>query len=85
MAKLESATAVRRTLQRGNVSDIPNEKTIRHIYDKFLETGSVEDRERPGRPSSVTEEKKEEIVEALAKTPMTIIHLKKEEGWVFFE
>ncbi len=73
MAKLESATAVRRTLQRENVSDIPTEKTIRHIYDKFLETGSVEDRERPGRPSSVTEEKKEEIVEALAKTPMTSI------------
>ena len=50
-----------------------SEKTIRHIYDKFLEIGWVEDQERSGRPSSITEEKKEEIVETLAKTFMASI------------
>ena len=73
MAKLESPREVRRILQREELSDIPTEKTIRNIYDKFLETGSVQDRERPGRSSSVTEEKKEQIAEILAKIPMTSV------------
>ena len=83
MTKSEPATAVRRTLQRENVSDIPTERTIRYIYDKFLETGSVEDRQRLGRPSSVTEEKEEEIAKALAKTPMASIRrLSRESEYV---
>ncbi len=73
MAKFESATTVRRTLQRENAADIPTEQTIRNIYDKFLETGSVEDREGQGRPSIMTEEKKEEIAEILATTSMTSV------------
>jgi ribosomal protein S25 len=61
MAKLESPTAVRRCLQQENVSDIPTRLTIQAIYDKFIETGSVKDRERSGRPSVVTEEVAAEI------------------------
>lgn len=73
MAKLESAVAVRRALQTEDVPNIPTEKTIRNIYNKFLETGSVHDRERPGRSSSITEEKKGEIVDVLQQTSMTSV------------
>ena len=43
------------------MSDIPTRLTIQAIYDKFIETGSVKDRERSGRPSIVTEELAAEI------------------------
>jgi hypothetical protein len=66
MAKLESPSSVRRHLQRENVSDVPSEKSIKAVYDKFIETGSVLDRERSGRPSLLTEEKLDEIEEVLS-------------------
>jgi transposase len=81
MTKFESPRETRRTLQRENTSDIPTERTIKNIYDKFLETSSVQDRERPGRSSSVAEEKKAEIIEVLERTPMnTIRSLSREEN-----
>ena len=73
MAKFESPRETRRALQRENTPDIPTEKAIKNIQDKFLETGSVQDRERSGRSSSMTEEKKQEIIEVLENTPMTTI------------
>ena len=73
MAKLESPTLVRRQLQRENVGDVPTVLTIKRIYDKFLETGSVKDRDRSRRPASVTPEKVAEISEVLAATPMTSV------------
>jgi transposase len=79
MAKLESATVVRRHLQREKVSDIPSENAIRSLYAKFLETGSVHDRERSGRPPSATTEKQDEIVEALTNKPVNSIRAVSQE------
>jgi hypothetical protein len=41
-AKLKYPSLVRRHFQRENRSDIPTEKTIKAIYNKFLQTGSVQ-------------------------------------------
>ena len=49
MAKLEYSGLVIRHFQRQNLSVIPYERTIRRIFDKFLETGTVHDRERSVR------------------------------------
>jgi hypothetical protein len=73
MAKLESPTLVRRQLQHKNVDDVPTVATIKRIYNKFLETGSVKDRDRSGRPASTIPEKITEISEVLAATPITIV------------
>jgi hypothetical protein len=73
MAKLESPVAVRRHLQPENMFDVPSENTIRNLYTKFLETGSVHDRTRSGRPSSTTTENTEQIEEVLATTSVNSI------------
>ncbi|CAF1477356.1 unnamed protein product, partial [Rotaria sordida] len=73
MAKLEYPSLVRRHFQRENRPDIPTEKTIKAIYNKFLQTGSVHDREQSGRPPSATAEKVEKIVEELTKNPINSI------------
>ncbi|CAF2520035.1 unnamed protein product [Rotaria sp. Silwood2] len=73
MARLESPSSVRRHFQRENMSDIPSEKTIKAIYDKFIETGSVHDRERSGRPSLMTTEKLDEIEEVLSDNAMVSV------------
>ena len=44
-AKLESYTLLRRW------ENIPSEKTIRRIFQKFKDTGSVHDLSKSGRPS----------------------------------
>ncbi|CAF3997062.1 unnamed protein product, partial [Rotaria sp. Silwood1] len=73
MARLESPSSVRRHFHRENMSDIPSEKTIKAIYDKFIETGSVHDRERSGRPSLMTTEKLDEIEEVLSDKAMVSV------------
>ncbi|CAF1446539.1 unnamed protein product [Rotaria sp. Silwood1] len=73
MARLESPSSVRRHFHRENMSDIPSEKTIKAIYDKFIETGSVHDRERSGRPSLMTTEKLDEIEEILSDNAMVSV------------
>ncbi|CAF0812160.1 unnamed protein product [Adineta ricciae] len=73
MAKLESLSPVRRYFQRENVSNIPSEKSIKAVYDKFIETGTVFDRQRSGRPSLMTEEKLDEIEEVLSTTSMVSV------------
>ncbi|CAF1151432.1 unnamed protein product [Didymodactylos carnosus] len=77
MAKLESTTAVRRHLQRENVSAIPSENTMRSLYAKFLETGSVHG--RSGRPPSATTEKQDQIAEVLTNKPMNSIRAVSQE------
>ena len=66
IAKSEYPKLVIRHFQRENLPVIPCERTIRRIFDKFLETGTVHDRERSGRPSTATDEKIEEITEVLS-------------------
>ncbi len=46
MAILESPSSVRRHFQVENVSNVPSEKSIKAVYNKFIETGSVLDRKR---------------------------------------
>ena len=52
MAKYESVTAVKRKLEREGFQHKPTDKTIRFLYERFSETGSVEDEVRLGRPNS---------------------------------
>ena len=65
MAKYESVTAVKRQLTKG-FQHKPTDQTIRLLYKKFLETGSVEDKVRSGRPnSSVNPENAQKVVAIL--------------------
>jgi len=73
MAKLEYSTFVRRNFQRDNLPYIPSENTIRSIFNKFVETGPIDDRERSGRPPTTTAEKVEEIAEVLANAPVNSV------------
>ena len=57
LAKFEPPVIVRRTLQAGFGQDTPTESIIRKIYQCFYESGTVEDRQRFGGPSTITEEK----------------------------
>ena len=55
-ADLQSPSSVRRYFQLENVSNVPPEKFIEAVYDKFTKIGSMLDREWSGRPASTTEE-----------------------------
>ena len=66
MAKYESITAVKRQLTKEGFQHKPTDQTIRLLYKKFLETGSVEDKVRSGRPnSSVNPENTQKVVAIL--------------------
>lgn len=70
MIKYESTTMVRRDLQRQNWKNIPSDPTMRSLLKKFLETGSVADRDRCGRPiTSVSDENCEAAAAYLADNP----------------
>ena len=73
MAKFESPIMVIRELQRQGAADIPVRQTIISIYQKFLKTGSVEDLDRTGRPSTITEDQIEKVEEILENEPMNTI------------
>lgn len=64
MAKFESPVMVIRDLQRQGITDIPTRQTISSIYQKFLDTGSVQNVNPPGRPSTITEDKIDEVEQA---------------------
>ena len=66
MAKYESFTAVKRRLAKERFHHKPRKQAIRLLYNKFLETGSVADRSRSGRPnSSVNPENAQRVVSIL--------------------
>jgi len=71
MAKFESPIMVIRELRRQGAAEIPERHTITSIYQRFLENGSVEDRTRSGRPSTITEDTINEVEEALNREPQT--------------
>ena len=52
MAKYESVTSVKGQLTKEGFQHKPTDQTIGLLYKKFLETGSVEDKVRSGRPNS---------------------------------
>ena len=51
MSKFESLTAVKCKLQAEFGKQIPSLDCIKNVFERFTETGTVEDRERSGRPS----------------------------------
>ena len=73
MAKFESPVMVIRELQRQGITNIPTRQTISSIYQKFLDTGSVQNVNPPGRPSTITEDKIDEVEQALTMQPMNSV------------
>ncbi|CAF1240464.1 unnamed protein product [Didymodactylos carnosus] len=73
MAKYESPVMVIRELRRRGTTNIPERRTVTSIYQKFLETGSVGDRAHTGRPSTITEDKAQEIQQILDDEPMNSV------------
>ena len=59
-----------RELQRRGTTNIPERHAITSIYQKVLETGSVGDRAHTGRPSTITEDKVQEIQQILNNEPV---------------
>ena len=73
MAKFESSTVVKLKLWTEFGKSTPGETTIREAFQRFCETGTVEDRERPGRPSEITEEKIDEVAEVIENEPQSSV------------
>ena len=81
-------TTVKCKLQAEFGKQTPNLNYIKHVFKRFAETGTVEDRERSGRPSVITEETVEKVhyvceaerrqsvrrVAAACSIPKTIVH-----------
>ena len=61
MDKLESLTTVKRRLQAEFGKQTPSLNCIKDVFERFTETGTVDDRERSGRPSVITEETVEKV------------------------
>ncbi|CAF0957579.1 unnamed protein product [Didymodactylos carnosus] len=73
MAKYESPVMVIRELRHRGTTNIPERHTVTSIYQKFLETGSVGDHAHTGRPSTITEDKVQEIQQILDDEPMNSV------------
>jgi hypothetical protein len=73
MAKFESPTIVERKLKAEFGKNAPKKDCIIATFQRFCETGSVEDRERPGRPSTVTEDKVEEVIDVIDNQPQSSV------------
>jgi hypothetical protein len=69
MAKFESPTVVRRKLQIEFGNKTPSVVSIQATFERFCETGTVEDRERSGRPSTISEEKIDEVRDVIESEP----------------
>lgn len=73
-AKFENFEEITRRWKDHFPTVAPDRKTMRLLVDKFKETGSVNDLERPGRPRSVTsQESIERVVEVLHEDPQTSV------------
>ena len=65
MTKFESPAVVRRKLQVEFDRNTPCEGTITYTFQRFSETGIVEDKERSARLSKITEEMIEEFSDVI--------------------
>ena len=88
MGKLESLMTVKRKLQAEFGKQTPSLNCIKDVFERFTETETVEDWERSGRPSVITEETVESVhyvceaerrqsvrtVVAACATPKTTVH-----------
>ena len=61
MGKFESLTTVKRKLRAEFGKQAPSLNCIKDVFERFTETEAVEDRERSGRPSVITEETVEKV------------------------
>ena len=61
MGKFQSSTTVKRKLQAEFDKQTPSLNCIKDVFERFTETGTVEDRERSGRSSVITEETVEKV------------------------
>ena len=61
MDKFESLTAVKRKLQAEFGKQTPSLNCIKDVFERFTETGTVEDREHSERSSIITEETVEKV------------------------
>ena len=72
--KYESFIAVRRQWKKHLSTEPPTELTIQRVVNKFEDTGSVNERERTGRPRSVlSNEKVQEVKNLLENNPQLSI------------
>ncbi|CAF2049257.1 unnamed protein product, partial [Rotaria magnacalcarata] len=71
MAKFDSATVVQRKLRVEFGINTPGLTCIKDTFERFCETGTVEDRERSGRPSSISEETIDKVSDALKDKPQS--------------
>jgi hypothetical protein len=72
MAKHESETQVQRELRKEKWKEIPQRETIRHLYQRFCETGSTADYARTGRPS-MSEKRAEDVSHFVEENPQSSI------------
>ena len=77
MAKYESPVMVIRQLQHRGTTNIPERHAKTSTYQKFLETGSVGDCAHTERPSTITEDKVQEIQQILDNEPANRWHEKQ--------
>ena len=61
MGKFQSLTTVKRKLQAEFGKQTPSLNCIKDVFERFTETGTVEDPERSGKPSGITEELVEKV------------------------
>jgi hypothetical protein len=73
MARFESPTQVQRELVKEKWPITPNITTIRRLYDKFCEFGTVLDLPRDGRPKISDEKSTDAIMEILAEKPKSTL------------
>jgi hypothetical protein len=72
--KFENCEEVRRQWKNYFDSNAPDPKTIKHLYERFQQTGSVADLPRSGRPStSATPERLEEVQFLIEQNPRTSV------------
>jgi len=84
--KFENAAEVQRQWRHHFDTDPPVRETILATYQKFLDTGSVADAERSGRPVSVlTAEKLQEVENRIRKSPQKSVRRGSAEAGMSYE
>ena len=73
IAQFESAVVVRRKLQVEFGKNRPTEVCIKRTFVRFCETGTGEDREHLDRPSKITEQKIDEVLNVIQDKPQSSI------------
>lgn len=73
-ARFQNTLEVQREWQKQFDSEPPSDTTISRTYRKFLETGSVADANRSGRPvEALTDQKLQEVKERVERSPQKSI------------